>query len=354
MGHVWLFHDDTDKILTIRIEDSGGLLTVRRPDRKPVQLTTFPSRLLRHFLDNPGGRFTEQDLRDLLWPGDNNTGDVNAYLTPVRKALNGPSGRFLKKQADHFQLLNGPQDLLERPLTEMGRSDLLRLTTLDDLTRWDAVGRDNIHRFLDPLHAKVSFVGRLKEAAQLMDWLGGEEKVSFQILAGPGGRGKTRLAVHLLELLEKRHQGRWHAGFLEGEDNCENTLTHERFWRWRGRETLVIIDDASRWTGALARNVVPAVLHPPETSLRFLLIDSGVEDNYEWYNDLVGAAKTETHLFPRPLHLAPLDGFGDLDFSGDAPFSSRPFRRLMSVTVEAHLYASSLCGVGNGLGIVDG
>ena len=239
---------------------------------------------------------------------------IHPHLRVLRKALRGLNGRFLKKSAGYYQLLNGPDDLLDDPGHKDSSSDLLRLTTLDDLSRWDPTGRNRIHRFLDPLHAKIPFIGRRTEAARLINWMKGEQRVSLQILVGPGGRGKTRLAVNLLEELERSFPHQWHAGFLDGDDNCGNTLKYDRFWRWQGRDTLLIIDDASRWANALATNVIPAVLRTPEHRLRFLLIDRGVEDSYEWYNALVNAAKTETHLFPPPLRLEPLDHVG-LDLS---------------------------------------
>ena len=68
MAQRWRFYDDVDKRVIIAVEDHGGLLTVQRTGGKPTRLTDIPSRLLRQFLDHPGKAFSEEELKQLIWP----------------------------------------------------------------------------------------------------------------------------------------------------------------------------------------------------------------------------------------------------------------------------------------------
>jgi DNA-binding response OmpR family regulator len=80
LGHTrWKFRDDVDSKVFIEVEDSGGLLTVSRPDKDRVPLSDIPSRLLRLFLDHPGRRFTEEQLRAFIWR-DVSGGNIHVHL----------------------------------------------------------------------------------------------------------------------------------------------------------------------------------------------------------------------------------------------------------------------------------
>jgi Mrp family chromosome partitioning ATPase len=54
-------------------------------------------------------------------------------------------------------------------------------------------------RLLDPRRELVGFVGRDDELASLMAWHEDDEAGRLRLVTGPGGVGKTRLAVELAE-----------------------------------------------------------------------------------------------------------------------------------------------------------
>ena len=58
-------------------------------------------------------------------------------------------------------------------------------------------------RLLDPRRELVGFVGRKEELAALAAWCQDEEASRLRLVMGPGGVGKTRLAVQLAERMNK-------------------------------------------------------------------------------------------------------------------------------------------------------
>jgi tetratricopeptide (TPR) repeat protein len=71
-------------------------------------------------------------------------------------------------------------------------------------------GRSRV-RLLQPEFGIVPFVGREAELSDLAQWCAREDRVSAQLLTGPGGQGKTRLA---LELCRQQEAAGWLCGVL--------------------------------------------------------------------------------------------------------------------------------------------
>ena len=59
-------------------------------------------------------------------------------------------------------------------------------------------------RLLDPRRELVGFVGRADELGALTAWCEGDDTDRLRLVTGPGGVGKTRLAVELSERMKKR------------------------------------------------------------------------------------------------------------------------------------------------------
>src|ERR1019366_4449886 len=64
-------------------------------------------------------------------------------------------------------------------------------------------------RLLDPRREVVGFVGRERELAALAAWCQDDQAGRLRLLTGPGGVGKTRLAI---ELADRMRGGGWRAG----------------------------------------------------------------------------------------------------------------------------------------------
>lgn len=76
-----------------------------------------------------------------------------------------------------------------------------------------------------PHSLAIPFCGRVAERKRLEAWLDSPARISAHVLIGPGGRGKTRLA---LEICEARASAGVRAGFV----------TPREFVRFRGQANL--------------------------------------------------------------------------------------------------------------------
>ena len=72
--------------------------------------------------------------------------------------------------------------------------------------------RDRAHVLLRSEYEVVAFIGRGAELSELQRWCDGDQAFAARLYLGPGGSGKTRLAVDLCRRL--RHSG-WAAHFVE-------------------------------------------------------------------------------------------------------------------------------------------
>ena len=317
----WMFRDRSPEGLIIwTVDKIRDRLAVSRDDQKLNPLNPQESLLLECLLDNAGEPCATQLLLTAVW-GEQDKVDrrtaLGVLLSKLRKIFGPRLLLTLDSKPVYYQFLPDIQDLRERPgdpdHTSSSDRDLVGLTTLKDLRRVATVQPPNVGSLLNPQRCPIPFVGREAEVAQLRTWLTGPAKASLKLVVGHGGRGKTRLAVHLLEWMEA-NLPEWHAGFLDA-GLCKDTLTYKtfRYWHW-ARPTLIIIDDASRWSHELAEHVVPAACQPLEDALplRLLLIDRGVDDSYSWYRTLVDAAQHQPSLFASSLALCPLGNVNDI------------------------------------------
>lgn len=186
---------------------------------------------------------------------------------------------------------------------------LIPLTTIDGLPDIQSIDPQKLLAVLEPQYRALPLLGRHSERDTLWTWLEVDPRpVSFHVVVGHGGLGKTRLAIGLLELLKERCPDRWHAGFLAGADRCREHLTYSRFQNWRGRKTLVIVDNAAVWADELAE-VIRGIRagREPEQQIRFLLIDRGAHPDAGWFGKLRSATGLLVEkYFPRqPTCLSP-------------------------------------------------
>ena len=83
----------------------------------------------------------------------------------------------------------------------------------------------------------TEFIGRRSELAELDGFLSRDELFLWWQVAGKGGQGKSRLALHLVD----QKKDRWHAGFLRSNDLEEVNWANVRV----DRPTLCVIDYVS-------------------------------------------------------------------------------------------------------------
>ena len=125
----------------------------------------------------------------------------------------------------------------------------------------------------------VPVVGRQYETADLLGWCNTGPPVSWQVLAGPAGCGKSRLAQELCLALP---QG-WHAGFV----------APDQMFDWSGWQpnaaTLLVLDYAGEYPG-LGRTILGALARSQNADrppVRLLLLER--EADGPWLQAMLGS-----------------------------------------------------------------
>jgi hypothetical protein len=136
---------------------------------------------------------------------------------------------------------------------------------------------------LNPAYQAVPLVGREQDIQFLHDWLSAEARIAATALVGPGGSGKTRLALEVLQHLPLD----WQGGFLTAEEATrflgQENLS-ERSWQ---KATLVVVDYAALLAGTLGEWFSELADHAaPEHPLRILLLGRHADPKSGWYRDL--------------------------------------------------------------------
>ncbi len=172
-------------------------------------------------------------------------------------------------------------------------------------------------RLLNAYVRATKFRGRKAQLDRLDAWARAETPVAVHVITGPGGAGKTRLALELIRRLDANHPDGdgWLAGFLTGPEMrrfaAQKNLGE---WGWQ-RPTLAVVDYAATdseplglWLEELSTNERRRRSGPP---LRILLLERHASPREGWLSRLVpGGDSTAVvaELFdpPEPTYLYPL------------------------------------------------
>ncbi|WP_369373625.1 AAA family ATPase [Streptomyces sp. cg36] len=148
----------------------------------------------------------------------------------------------------------------------------------------------------------VTFHGRDEELRHLLDWCrGGREALSVQVLTGPGGQGKTRLARQLAATLR---EDEWIAAQLR-PDLADSAQGPDHDWSLLDTTSpLLLVVDYAETLPHRIRHLVERLRHTRRRT-RLLLVARSVG---EWKSETLGAgADTREILSGAPVtELAPL------------------------------------------------
>lgn len=132
----------------------------------------------------------------------------------------------------------------------------------------------------------VEFQGRQDELAQLDAFLNSERMVSWHLITGSGGQGKSRLALEFCLQVG----GAWRTGFLG---------THTSFASWEDwlpdQPTLIVVDYVARRGETVGKAIRHAAANQNnfEFPVRFLLLERDMPSDAEWVKNFWGTGGSE-------------------------------------------------------------
>jgi hypothetical protein len=144
---------------------------------------------------------------------------------------------------------------------------------------------------LSPRSEVVSFTGLAREMTQLVDWCRTSKAVDVAVVHGPGGVGKTRLAVELTRRMSDRRpeaerladdpEAPWSAGFLHLDLPAQQPSPYAML-RHLIRPVLVVVDYAESRRDQVEQLLAALATHqPPGKPVRILLLARSLPDWWE-------------------------------------------------------------------------
>ena len=152
-------------------------------------------------------------------------------------------------------------------------------------------------------HRQAGLVGREGDLQRLADFLDQEAEVSWWVITGAGGIGKSRLALEFLLL----HQNLWEVGRLSKDKLCDRAGLD----RWRPLSpTLMVIDYAAEYPDDIGQWLDHLIRHQQEYDFPVrLLILERYHQEQEWWKKLApattdGFARQQKLYTRAPLELS--------------------------------------------------
>ncbi len=139
-------------------------------------------------------------------------------------------------------------------------------------------------QLLQPYCRAIEMVGRDKDMSLLRSWLDSDPAISVRTLTGPGGSGKTRMAIELLRYLETVQPNKWLGGFLPRLELVRFLGHHPpASWQWR-ENSLIVVDYAATLAQELRELLRGLTSNRPADGrkLRILLIEREADPARGW------------------------------------------------------------------------
>lgn len=154
---------------------------------------------------------------------------------------------------------------------------------------------------LDPHRVVAGFVGRTAELGELLAWCADGQDAPVRLVIGPGGVGKTRLAVEFAHRMRLRG---WRTEWLGSADDAP--IPAATVASVLQRKSLIIIDEADRRYG-LAESLADLLRAQPQARILLLARDAGA------WCDQVELAGPVAHALVTAARLALIELTSELD-----------------------------------------
>ncbi|MEV6095249.1 tetratricopeptide repeat protein [Nocardia sp. NPDC051981] len=153
---------------------------------------------------------------------------------------------------------------------------------------------------LNPQNQIVPFIGRGAETANLQDWIASTESLSVQLIYGPAGQGKTRIARQLAHRQNREGWSVWHVT-SQPLSAGSSSVVGDNF------RVLAIVDYADRWP---ASRLINFMIHmrdltlESERAVRVLLL--GRSPGY-WWTSVQDFCENNLSISTNQLLLLPIE-----------------------------------------------
>lgn len=277
---------DPDTLSDTLMEGAGDLLS--RFDNQPHQKQACHDvlRILLHHLLNQGDHLTEMEA---AWRGE-----------------------ILSRLSEILQRLNDLPD--EIALRHLAGLSLLRPNAPEPFKK-----RRSANILLTARHTDLPLRGRETEMDDLWQWATSRREVAVRLLIGPGGHGKTRLALELCRRLE-RERG-WRTGFAVDQWPALSDAELARIMP-PDRPTLIVLDYAAGRGAVLSALARLAHDWPEKPAFRLLLIEREAGD---WWSNCRSLPGAPEHFFADekiceqvPMRILALPDNGPAEIYADA------------------------------------
>lgn len=122
----------------------------------------------------------------------------------------------------------------------------------------------------------VAFFGRTGELAALQQWAESEHERAAWLITGPGGQGKTRLALHFGRHLA--NTGRWVCTLVRGPEDLQLVRDVAARARAAGRSLMLVVDYAAEYGAPALTDLADALTGDEAPQWRILLLARATGD----------------------------------------------------------------------------
>lgn len=304
----WPWVRDTAFTLLRRHNPNPAQVTTQNydPDTLADRLMGDAGDLLSRFDNNAHQKQACHDVLRILLHHLLNQGD---HLTAMEAAWRG---EILSRLSEILQRLNDlPNDIA---LHHLAGLSLLRPNAPEPFRK-----RRSANILLTARHTDLPLRGRETEMEDLWQWATSRREVAVRLLVGPGGHGKTRLALELCRRLE-RERG-WRTGFAVDQWPALSDAELARIMP-PDRPTLIVLDYAAGRGAVLSALARLADNWPENPAFRLLLIEREAGD---WWSNCRSLPGAPEHFFADekiceqvPMRILALPDNGPAEIYADA------------------------------------